>query len=507
MCNGGGIEHIVTRFDTRAGVAITYGFELKPHWSTSGYFVYRIVFPWTEMEIMHVQWHALGLGLFASIIAPFGGLFASGFKRAFKIKDFGDSIPGHGGMTDIMDSQHSLVKDFFDQFLESCSCKSFVVSLLLTESTIESCIGKLCLGYLKSKNTTKILLWEKNMYLHQTRIDIETIPNRRSSCMLKLVLSTCRSCYDKNTIVLREIGTYKEVLRSQVERILNDRLLEFVNIDLHDVKCLSGLLLFDLYVSKFCSGFMSNNFMLEEARKRFDKASLLYDQVGFYVFWCIHCCLQKAREKLLSLRKGTKSDVATVLEEDLHNARATFEQARFNLVTALSNVEAKKRFEFLEAVSGRVYMMDFGKLTMLESLSLRGVQWCWDAISKTLQLATDVKHLCMKIEFTGDFETHLPFPEIKLLTFSKAIPSSNLLKSMLDSGFVIPCLEELMITVRLPLNAEQKMSTLKSFKCGKKLQKMRIRILQMKSGHSSADDFFEDIWRFRFMNYKLISIE
>ncbi|KAF3430911.1 hypothetical protein FNV43_RR25641 [Rhamnella rubrinervis] len=114
----------------------------------------------------------------------------------------------------------------------------------------------------------------------------------------------------KFTIALREIGTYKEVLRSQVEHLLNERLLRFVNYDLHEVK---------------------------EARKRFDKASLLYDQ---------------AREKFLSLRKGTKSDVAIVLEEELHNARSTFEQARFSLVTALSNVEAKKRFEFLEAVSG-----------------------------------------------------------------------------------------------------------------------------------------------------------
>nr|BAD01238.1 putative ARF GTPase-activating domain-containing protein [Oryza sativa Japonica Group] len=91
----------------------------------------------------------------------------------------------------------------------------------------------------------------------------------------------------KFTIALRELGTYKEVLRSQVEHMLNDRLLNFVDIDLHDVK---------------------------DARKRFDKASLLYDQ-------------------------------------ELHNARSSFEQARFNLVTSISHIEAKKRFEFLEAVS------------------------------------------------------------------------------------------------------------------------------------------------------------
>ncbi|CAK8538854.1 unnamed protein product [Lathyrus sativus] len=61
--------------------------------------------PEKEIAVLPVQWHALWLGLFASIIAPFGGFFASGFKRAFKIKDFGDSIPGHGGFTDRMDCQ------------------------------------------------------------------------------------------------------------------------------------------------------------------------------------------------------------------------------------------------------------------------------------------------------------------------------------------------------------------------------------------------------------------
>ncbi|KAG6781350.1 hypothetical protein POTOM_014247 [Populus tomentosa] len=171
----------------------------------------------------------------------------------------------------------------------------------------------------------------------------------------------------KFTIALREIGTYKEVLRSQVEHMLNDRLLHFVNIDLLEVK---------------------------EARKRFDKASLLYDQNNSRLFvpltmkltasekcWdepimvfvqskeifaiaimlqlsllssqaIFATCNGKAREKFLSLRKGTRSDVAILLEEELHNARAVFEKARFNLVTAISNVEAKKRFEFLEAVSG-----------------------------------------------------------------------------------------------------------------------------------------------------------
>lgn len=68
-------------------------------------FWFPLQFPVQEVSILPVQIHALVIGLFASIIAPFGGFFASGFKRAFKIKDFGDSIPGHGGITDRMDCQ------------------------------------------------------------------------------------------------------------------------------------------------------------------------------------------------------------------------------------------------------------------------------------------------------------------------------------------------------------------------------------------------------------------
>lgn len=55
--------------------------------------------------IAPMQFHILILSSFASLIAPFGGFFASGLKRTFKIKDFGESIPGHGGITDRMDCQ------------------------------------------------------------------------------------------------------------------------------------------------------------------------------------------------------------------------------------------------------------------------------------------------------------------------------------------------------------------------------------------------------------------
>lgn len=58
-----------------------------------------------SLTVAPMQLHTLFFASFASLIAPFGGFFASGLKRTFKIKDFGDSIPGHGGITDRMDCQ------------------------------------------------------------------------------------------------------------------------------------------------------------------------------------------------------------------------------------------------------------------------------------------------------------------------------------------------------------------------------------------------------------------
>jgi phosphatidate cytidylyltransferase len=42
-------------------------------------------------------------GIFTSLAAPFAGFLASGIKRAYQIKDFADTLPGHGGFTDRFD--------------------------------------------------------------------------------------------------------------------------------------------------------------------------------------------------------------------------------------------------------------------------------------------------------------------------------------------------------------------------------------------------------------------
>ncbi|GAA5821780.1 hypothetical protein JCM3770_000141 [Rhodotorula araucariae] len=66
--------------------------------------------PFLRRHITSITWapfqlHSIVLAIFASLVAPFGGFFASGFKRAFGIKDFAQVIPGHGGLTDRTDCE------------------------------------------------------------------------------------------------------------------------------------------------------------------------------------------------------------------------------------------------------------------------------------------------------------------------------------------------------------------------------------------------------------------
>lgn len=83
--------------------------EVNPVFIAHTYHIPFIPHAWTllptHISVSPMQFHILAMASFASLIAPFGGFFASGLKRTFNIKDFGDSIPGHGGMTDRMDCQ------------------------------------------------------------------------------------------------------------------------------------------------------------------------------------------------------------------------------------------------------------------------------------------------------------------------------------------------------------------------------------------------------------------
>ncbi len=71
---------------------------------------------YTHIYASPAQFHSLMIATFTSLIAPFGGFFASGVKRAFRIKDFADTIPGHGGVTDRFDC-HTMVGIFIYLYL------------------------------------------------------------------------------------------------------------------------------------------------------------------------------------------------------------------------------------------------------------------------------------------------------------------------------------------------------------------------------------------------------
>ncbi|KAH7840400.1 hypothetical protein Vadar_016367 [Vaccinium darrowii] len=128
----------------------------------------------------------------------------------------------------------------------------------------------------------------------------------------------------------RELATYKELLRTQVEHVLIDRLTHFLSVDLQEAK---------------------------DSRRRFDKTVNAYDQ---------------AREKFSYLKKSTRDDIVSEQEEDLLNSKSAFERSRFNLVTALMNVEAKKKYEFLESFSAimdahlRYFKLGYDLLSQLE---------------------------------------------------------------------------------------------------------------------------------------------
>ena len=70
-----------------------------------------------ELKISPALSYCLIYCLFSALVAPFAGFFASGMKRAYKLKDFSDTLPGHGGFIDRFDCIGLTV--FFNYFMIS----------------------------------------------------------------------------------------------------------------------------------------------------------------------------------------------------------------------------------------------------------------------------------------------------------------------------------------------------------------------------------------------------
>uniref|UniRef100_A0A915LYY6 Phosphatidate cytidylyltransferase n=1 Tax=Meloidogyne javanica TaxID=6303 RepID=A0A915LYY6_MELJA len=96
-------------------------------------FLFRLFRQQPIVRFKPFLFHSVVMALFASLIGPFGGFFASGFKRAFKIKDFGDIIPGHGGLMDRFDCQllmGTFVNVYISSFIRSPNPHKIVQQIL-----------------------------------------------------------------------------------------------------------------------------------------------------------------------------------------------------------------------------------------------------------------------------------------------------------------------------------------------------------------------------------------
>uniref|UniRef100_A0AAV1T928 Phosphatidate cytidylyltransferase n=1 Tax=Peronospora matthiolae TaxID=2874970 RepID=A0AAV1T928_9STRA len=94
----------------------------------------------SQIQLLPIQLHSFWFAIFASIISPFGGFYASAIKRTYHLKDFDSVIPGHGGVMDRMDCQlitNCFTTVYFNTFIRSQIPSVAMILNLVAKLTVE----------------------------------------------------------------------------------------------------------------------------------------------------------------------------------------------------------------------------------------------------------------------------------------------------------------------------------------------------------------------------------
>ncbi|EPY50462.1 phosphatidate cytidylyltransferase [Schizosaccharomyces cryophilus OY26] len=150
------------------GLTCTPNSVFLPHtYNVPSYLVQYLHLP-DVVTFAPIYFHLAMFATFSSLVAPFGGFFASGLKRAFKIKDFGDSIPGHGGLTDRVDCQ----------FLNGVFVYMYFQSFIAEKNTSTSDILDAAISTLTTPQQLQLLEDFQNYLVGQGKITADAICNR-----------------------------------------------------------------------------------------------------------------------------------------------------------------------------------------------------------------------------------------------------------------------------------------------------------------------------------------
>ena len=103
-----------------------------------------------QIEVCDAQIVSCIFGLFTSLVAPFAGFLASGIKRASGLKDFGNLIPGHGGIIDRYDCFIAVA------LFSSILLRKFLYS---DEILLEKVASKITYSNFPTEQLPQLVLW------------------------------------------------------------------------------------------------------------------------------------------------------------------------------------------------------------------------------------------------------------------------------------------------------------------------------------------------------------